>query len=75
MLGTLLQNRGGERHENDVFEEAVTVDDGDANLGHTEGAFVTGGEDVSVTANGVSILVALCIDADAPVTRQGTIGR
>ncbi|MFD1647655.1 pirin family protein [Haloarchaeobius litoreus] len=58
-----------------VFEGAVTVGDGDANLGHTESALVIGGEDVSVTATERSILVAFCIDPDAPVTRQGTIGR
>jgi redox-sensitive bicupin YhaK (pirin superfamily) len=58
-----------------VFEGSVTVGDGDVELGHTESALVTGGEDVSVTARDRSILVAFCIDPDAPVTRQGTIGR
>ncbi|AQL43904.1 pilus assembly protein [Halorientalis sp. IM1011] len=56
-----------------VFEGAVTV--GDASVGYTESALVIGDGDVSVTANEDSLLVAFSLDSDAPITRQGTIGR
>ena len=56
-----------------VFEGAVTVDD--EPVGHTESALVVGEGDVSITATERSTVVAFGIDADAPVTRQGTIGR
>jgi len=64
-----------------VFEGSVTVDAGattgeDATaVGYTESALVTGDGEVSVTATENSILVAFVVDPDAPVTRQGTIGR
>jgi redox-sensitive bicupin YhaK (pirin superfamily) len=56
-----------------VFEGAVTV--GDASVGYTESALVTGDGDVPVTAAEASLLVAFSLDPDAPITRQGTIGR
>jgi redox-sensitive bicupin YhaK (pirin superfamily) len=56
-----------------VFDGAVPVDD--APVGYTESALVTGDGDVSVTATEASTVVAFCINPDAPVTRQGTIGR
>jgi redox-sensitive bicupin YhaK (pirin superfamily) len=56
-----------------VFEGAVEV--GDATVGYTESALVTGDGDVPVTATEDAVLVAFRIDPDAPVTRQGTIGR
>jgi redox-sensitive bicupin YhaK (pirin superfamily) len=56
-----------------VFEGAVMV--GDEPVGDTESALVTGEGDVSVTAVEDSTVVAFRIDPDAPVTRQGTIGR
>jgi len=58
-----------------VFEGAVTVED--ASVGYTESALVTGEghSDAAVTATEASTVVAFCIDPDAPVTRQGTIGR
>ncbi|MFC3477583.1 pirin family protein [Halobacterium litoreum] len=56
-----------------VFDGAVELED--TSLGYTESALVTGDGDVSVTATEDSTLVAFSIDPDAPVTRQGTIGR
>lgn len=56
-----------------VFEGAVTV--GDASVGYTESALVTGEADVSVTAIEDSTVVAFSLDPDAPITREGTIGR
>ncbi|MFU8869984.1 pirin family protein [Natronococcus sp.] len=56
-----------------VFEGAVTV--GDASVGHAESALVTGEADVSVTAIENSTVVAFPLDPDAPITREGTIGR
>jgi redox-sensitive bicupin YhaK (pirin superfamily) len=58
-----------------VFEGSVTIGDGTTSVGYTESALVTGEGPVSVTATEASTLVAFCIDPDAPVTRQGTIGR
>ena len=56
-----------------VFEGRVAVDG--ATVDETESALVTAPDDVSVTAAEPSTLVAFCVDPDAPVTRQGTIGR
>jgi redox-sensitive bicupin YhaK (pirin superfamily) len=56
-----------------VFDGAVTV--GGEHLGYTESALVTGGDGVPVSAEEDATLVAFVIDPDAPVTRQGTIGR
>jgi len=58
-----------------VFEGAVTADDGAVTLGYTESGLVTDEGEVSVTASEDSILVAFCVDPDAQITRQGTIGR
>ena len=58
-----------------VFDGAVTLGDGETRIGDTESALVTGEGDVSVTAAEDSVAVAFCIDPDAPITRQGTIGR
>jgi redox-sensitive bicupin YhaK (pirin superfamily) len=57
-----------------VFDGAVTVG-ADAQVGFTESALVTDGEDVAVTADEDSTVVAFCINPEAPITRQGTIGR
>ena len=54
-----------------VFDGAVEV--GDESVGYTESALVTG--DAAVSATEDSTVVAFSINPDAPVTRQGTIGR
>ena len=56
-----------------VFEGGVDV--GGEAVGYTESALVTGDGKVPVTASEDSLVVAFCLDPDAPVTRQGTIGR
>jgi len=56
-----------------VFEGAVDI--GDESVGYTESALVTDHSDVTVTATGDSTIVAFAINPDAPITRQGTIGR
>jgi len=56
-----------------VFDGAVTV--GDEGVGYTESALVTGDGDIDVTATESATVVAFVLDPDAPVTRQGTIGR
>jgi redox-sensitive bicupin YhaK (pirin superfamily) len=56
-----------------VFDGAVEV--GDEPVGYTESALVRGDGEVSVTATEDATVVAFCVDPDAPVTRQGTIGR
>jgi hypothetical protein len=56
-----------------VFDGAVDV--GDESVGYTESALVTEPGDVSVTASEASTVVAFVLNPDAPVTRQGTIGR
>jgi redox-sensitive bicupin YhaK (pirin superfamily) len=58
-----------------VFDGAVTAGDDATSIGYTESALVTGDDDVAVTATEDSTIVAFCIDSDAPITRQGTIGR
>ncbi len=60
-----------------VFDGAVTVGSEAVSLGYTESALVAGEgvNGVSVTATEESVLVAFCLNPDAPVTRQGTIGR
>ena len=55
-----------------VFDGAVEI--GDDSVGYTESAPVTG-DDVAVTATDDATVVALGIEPDAPITRQGTIGR
>jgi redox-sensitive bicupin YhaK (pirin superfamily) len=56
-----------------VFEGAVEV--GDETVGYTESALVTEDDHVTVTATEDATVVAFVINPDAPVTRQGTIGR
>jgi len=56
-----------------VFDGAVEV--GEEPVGDTESALVAEDGDVTVTATEDSTVVAFAIDPDAPVTRQGTIGR
>jgi redox-sensitive bicupin YhaK (pirin superfamily) len=55
-----------------VFDGAVEV--GDESVGYTESALVTG-DNIAVTAIEDATIVAFKINPDAPVTRQGTIGR
>ena len=47
----------------------------DERLSETESAIVEGGLEVTLTASEDAVLVAFLIDPDAPITRQGTIGR
>ncbi|SNR62611.1 pirin family protein [Halorubrum vacuolatum] len=56
-----------------VFDGAVDI--GDTSVGYTEGALVADDNDVIVTATEDSMLVAFNMNPEAPVTRQGTIGR
>ncbi|MFC7212617.1 pirin family protein [Saliphagus sp. GCM10025334] len=56
-----------------VFDGAVDV--GNEPVGYTESALVPDDSDVTVTATEDSTIVAFNINPDAPVTRQGTIGR
>jgi len=56
-----------------VFDGAVEV--GGNPVGFTESALVTTDSPVSVTATADATIVAFSIDPDAPITRQGTIGR
>jgi redox-sensitive bicupin YhaK (pirin superfamily) len=56
-----------------VFDGAVEV--ADEAVGYTESALVTGESEVPVTATEDSTVVAFVVDPDAPITRQGTIGR
>jgi len=73
---TALPSRSGRDTYLYVFDGAVEV--GDEPVGYTESALVIDEVDddgVSVTATADSVVVAFCIDPDAPVTRRGTIGR
>jgi len=56
-----------------VFDGAIDV--GGESVGYTESALVRGADDVRVTADEDSLVVAFLIDGDVPVTRQGTVGR
>lgn len=56
-----------------VFEGAVTADG--TEFGKTESGLRVGDGTTTVTADADSQLVAFVIDPDAPVTRQGTVGR
>ncbi|WP_248515902.1 pirin family protein [Salinarchaeum laminariae] len=58
-----------------VFDGAVTIGESETAIDYTESALVIGEDDVPVTATENSTLVAFTIDPDAPITRQGTIGR
>ena len=51
------------------------VEAGGKTIGYTESALVADDGDVPVTATEDAIIVAFTINPDAPVTRQGTIGR
>ena len=58
-----------------VFEGSITIDDETIDKAES-GLLVGGGEQqTSVTAQEETVLVAFLINPDAPVTRQGTIGR
>ena len=70
---TTLPSRAGWHTYLYVFEGAVDV--GDESVGYTESVLVVGDGDVPVTATEDSTIVAFAINPDAPVTRQGTIGR
>ena len=48
---------------------------GDERLSETESAVVEEGSAVTLNASEDAVLVAFLIDPDAPITRQGTIGR
>ncbi|WP_436348454.1 pirin family protein [Natronorubrum sp. FCH18a] len=56
-----------------VFEGAATADD--THFDKTESGLLVDGEEVTVTAETDTLLVAFLIDPDAPITRQGTVGR
>ncbi|WEL21035.1 pirin family protein [Halorhabdus sp. BNX81] len=56
-----------------VFDGAVTT--GDTHFGKTESGLLVEDTATTVTAGTETLLVAFTIDPDAPVTRQGTIGR
>jgi Pirin-related protein len=70
---TALPSRDGWHTYLYVFEGAVSV--GGQPVGYTESALITGADDVTVEALEDATVVAFDIDPDAPVTRQGTIGR
>jgi len=56
-----------------VFEGTVSA--AETTIDETESGLLVGDETVTVTAEEQSILVAFSIDPDAPITRQGTVGR
>ncbi len=56
-----------------VFEGAIEADGTD--FEKTESGLLVDGTDVPITAREDSVVVAFRIDPDAPITRQGTIGR
>ncbi len=56
-----------------VFDGAIDV--GETSVGYTESALVADDSDVPVTAVAESTIVAFSINPEAPITRQGTIGR
>jgi redox-sensitive bicupin YhaK (pirin superfamily) len=70
---TTVPSRSGRHTYLYVFDGAVDVD-GEP-VGHTESALVTADRDVTVTATEDATVVAFVLDPDAPVTREGTIGR
>ncbi len=70
---TTLPSRSGWHTYLYVFEGAVDVED--VSVGYTESALVADDRTLSVTAREDSSVVAFVVDPDAPVTRQGTIGR
>jgi hypothetical protein len=70
---TTLPSRSGWDTYLYVFEGAVDV--GEASVGYTESALVTGDDDVTITAAEGSTIVVFVINPEASITRQGTIGR
>jgi hypothetical protein len=56
-----------------VFEGGVEVDG--VALAETESALVTDDRVATLTASEPSVVVAFLVDPEAPVTRQGTVGR
>ena len=56
-----------------VFEGAVSA--AGTTFEETESGLLVDSETVTVTAEDDAILVAFCIDPDAPITRRGTVGR
>lgn len=56
-----------------VLEGAAEV--GESTLAYTESAMVLEGDDVPVRTTEDAVLVAFYINPEAPITRQGTIGR
>lgn len=70
---TALSSRSGRNTYCYASDGAVDV--GGESVGYTESALVTDGSDVPVTATEDATLVAVVIDPDAPITRQGAIGR
>jgi len=56
-----------------VFDGAVTA--GDTHFEKTESGLLVDGGATTVTAETEALLVAFTIDPDAPITRQGTVGR
>ena len=70
---TTLPSQSGRHTYLYVFDGAVEA--GDEPVGYTESALVTGDDDVAVAATEDTTIVAFSINPDAPVTRQGTIGR
>jgi len=56
-----------------VFDGVVEIRG--ESVGYTESALVSNGRAVDVLATEDSTIVAFLINPDAPVTRQGTIGR
>jgi redox-sensitive bicupin YhaK (pirin superfamily) len=70
---TTLPSRSGWDTYCYVFDGAIDI--GGESVGYTESALVTGETDVSVTGSDESTVVAFSINPEAPITRQGTIGR
>jgi len=68
-----VPSRGGWHTYLYVFDGTVDVDH--VTVGYTESALVADDSGVTVTATEDSTIVAFIINPDAPVTRQGTIGR
>jgi hypothetical protein len=56
-----------------VFDGAVEI--GEESVSYTESALVTAESEAPITATEASTVVAFSINSDAPITRQGTIGR
>jgi len=70
---TTLPSRPGWETYCYVFEGAIEV--AGESVGFTESALVPDPEGIPLTATEDAVVVAFCLNPDAPVTRQGTIGR